>query len=152
MDIWCRHLKKFSNFTLNGRSSQMAYSLVGSNSIIELNRMTVLSLARVIVCQFQLWKETILLCTQLGFSGRKTSLIHHLNRAKISLSQQFSRGVDVMVFYCTWPPQRLDNFPLFHPASSVGSMNKFYSPQQAFKSPTRKRGNIQISKSSANSS
>ena len=151
MDIWCRHLKRFSNFTLNGRSSQMAYSLVDSNSIIKLDRMIRINLAGVIVCQFQLWKETILLCMQLGFSGRKTSLIHHLNRAKISLNQHFFRGIDVMVFYCTWLPQRLDNFPLFHPASSVGSVNKLYSPQQAFKSPTRKRGNIQISKSSVNS-
>ena len=46
-----------------------------------------------------------------------------------------------MVFYCTWPPQQLDNLLLFHLVSSVGSMNKFYSPQQVFKSPTRKRGN-----------
>ena len=152
MDIWCRHLKKFSNFTLNGRSSQMAYSLVDSNSIIKLDWTTGLNLVGVIVCRFQLWKGTILLRTQLGFSGRKTSLIHHLNRAKIILNQHYSTGVDVMVFYFTWPPQRLDNFPLFHPASFVSSVKKFYSPQQAFKSPTRKRGNIQISKSSVNSS
>ena len=139
MDISCRHLNFFCNFTLNGRSSQMAYSLVDSNSIIKFNWTTRLNLEGVIVCRFQLWKETILLCTQLGFSGRKTSFIHHLNRAKISLNQHCSRGIDVMVFYCTWPPQRLDNFPLFHPVSFAGSMNKFYSPQQAFKSPTRKR-------------
>ena len=129
MDIWCRQFKFFSKFTLNGRSSQMAYSLVDSNYTIKLDRMTGLNLSGFIVCQFQLWKETTLLCIQLVFLGRKTSLIHHLNRAKISLNQHCSRGIDVMVFYFTWPPQQLDNCPLFHPMSSVGSMNKLYSPQ-----------------------
>ena len=129
MDIWCRNLKTFSNFTLNGRSSQMEYSLVESNSIIKLDQMTRLNLSGVIVYRFQLWKEIVLLCTQLGFSGRKTSLIHHLNRAKISLNKHCSRGINVMVFYCTWPPQQLENCTLFHPTSSVGSVNKFYSPQ-----------------------
>ena len=133
MDIWCWQFKFCSKFTLNGRSSQMEYSLVDSNSTIKLDRTTGLNLSGVIVYRFQLWKETILLCTQLGFSGRKTSLIHHLNRAKISLNQHYSRGIDVMVFYCTWPPQRLDNFPLFHPTSFVGSANKLYSPQKRFK-------------------